>query len=122
VRSLVFVVFSYASKATLKIDRKLEEEEEEEATGATSDIVWNQFRTEWHHPPKAPNFRLNCEMVLLFPRATIVPAAISVQQFSVQQFLNKLERVELKRPSRPPSLARSNHCRQIEWQLTRTHG
>jgi hypothetical protein len=38
-RSLFFVVFSYASKATLKTDWKLEEEEEEEAMGAVWDMV-----------------------------------------------------------------------------------
>jgi hypothetical protein len=38
VRSLFFVVFSYASKATLKTDWKLEEEEEE-AMGSVWDMV-----------------------------------------------------------------------------------
>ena len=40
-RSFFFVVFSYVSKAAVKIGRKLEEEEEEEETavGAAWDMV-----------------------------------------------------------------------------------
>jgi hypothetical protein len=39
VRSLFFVVFSYASTAALKMDWKFEEEEEEEDTGTDWDMV-----------------------------------------------------------------------------------
>ncbi len=38
-RSFFFVVFSYAPKAALRTDWKLEEEEEEEAVGGDWDIV-----------------------------------------------------------------------------------
>ena len=42
-RSLLFVFFSYASKAALRIDWKLEEEEEEEKA---SGKVWDMVRVE----------------------------------------------------------------------------
>ena len=38
-RSFFFVVFSYVSKAAVKIDRKLEEGDEEKAVGAAWDMV-----------------------------------------------------------------------------------
>ena len=39
VRSLLFVLFSYASKAALRTNWKLEEEEEEDAMGGFWDMV-----------------------------------------------------------------------------------
>ena len=39
VRSLLFVLFSYASKAALRTNWKLEEEEEEDAMGGFRDMV-----------------------------------------------------------------------------------
>jgi len=52
VRSFFFVVFSYVSRAAVKIGKKLEEEGEEKAAGAAWDmsIRWKDPRQTEHAP------------------------------------------------------------------------